>query len=126
MATRKQFDAARAAYLKASEKEKVYRREVLLARYGRHDPPRDWLSSAERNKIAQFRTMQDRAFDRLMTIIDAVSVRNWHTTVPQHWIAEYLTWEDAITTGPLAHRPPPAYGCTERDVTAFVREVKAA
>jgi hypothetical protein len=122
-ADKRKFETARRQYLAAKEAESTYRLETLLRKYGSARPSESWITRGEREKIQGYRSRQDRASASMMTLLERLSPRDWDSTVPQWWIMETLSWEDATTSGQMSVTPPPAYGYIGADSARFAAPV---
>ena len=88
-------------------------RVSLEAKYGH-----DWFAYCGRLESARINRLQDRlskATDRILDWLDEHSPRNWHVGTACHWICTELTYDDAVTSGPLSAVPQLAYGMTRHD-----------
>jgi hypothetical protein len=113
-----QFDRIRSRWMQVQARRDAHR-SAMLAKYGRHDPPRSWMNKGESARQDAILAADLRETERMCMLLDRVSPRNWRAGVPAHWLMSELTWEDAITSGRLSVVPPVAYGMTPRDVDAF-------
>lgn len=86
--------------------------EVALAvKYGDRRNIR-WASRGEQKKLEQLRARADRIADRMYKMLERSATRDWRHGVPAHWIAEKLTWADAVKPPgeSLSVEPPRAFG----------------
>lgn len=93
-------------------------RSALSLKYGPNGER--WAKASEKAKLEKLTKKDETIRDRFFELLDRISPRTWRG-VPSHWLMDKLTWEDAVTHGPLTHRPPPAYGYSERDLDAMVQ-----
>lgn len=109
MINRAKFDKARAAVL-AKRAALDEMRNAFARRYGGPWLP-SWLSAADRAKLERASAAYDRAGGRMFKLLLG-SPRDWRAGVPAVWVAEDLTYRDAIAAAdePLAVTPPCAYG----------------
>jgi hypothetical protein len=109
MINRNKFETTRAAVLAARAKLGAHDSE-LAVKYGAQYAS-SWLSSAERSRRGTLERAYDRASARMFKLLEA-SPRDWTRGIPAHWVAEQLTYDDAVRTlgEPLIHEPPRAYG----------------
>jgi hypothetical protein len=107
---RTKFYAAREAWLKAKERTDTLIRDAE-SKYGA--PYYVTLSYKHRGIEARINAAREREMAKeqvLFGILDTISRRDWRTGAPAGWILRELSFEDAITRGPLSVVPPPAYG----------------
>lgn len=111
MIPRERFARIRAKILDARDKRAAFDSD-LQVKYG-SGYSREWCSKGEQAQLLKNTRTYSRECDRMFALLDA-SPRNWREGVPAFWIAESLTYEDAIRprTEPLSVTPPPAYGYT--------------
>lgn len=101
-------------------------RSTVLAKRAAYDQVRGELSlkygsacnpvhygKGERTKLERAQAAYDKACDRMFTLLEA-SPRDWRSGVPSIWVAETLSYVDAVrpTTEPLSVTPPCSYGNT--------------
>lgn len=111
--TRERFDALRAKYLAAKAKlDEVS--ASLTTKYGSdyHDA---WLKAGERTARQKARDAAEKAGDALTEHVATFSPRDWSYGVPQSWVRESLTYEDAVRPvgEPLSVVPPLSWGATK-------------
>lgn len=118
-ASKKRFDALRAAYLAAGE---AARDELITqsVKYGTEREARSWASRGEKTRLEKLEKRRDKAGDALTDLVAAVSPRGeaWKSGVPIRWIRQDLTWDDVVRPAgePLSAIPPPAFGWSEQEV----------
>lgn len=107
---RVKFDALRAKYLAAREKRDAVDL-ALRVKYG-GDYQDAWLKAGERTALDRLRAARDRAGDAVFEHVQAISPRDWSYGVPQTWVCESLTFEDAARPvgEALSVVPPLSYG----------------
>lgn len=118
MNDRQRFESAQRRYREAEERRETFRR-AMLAKYGRLDPPRAWMTRGEIDRLERIRRAEDRAGDALFAVLDRVSPRGWRSGPPFAWVMTELSWEDAATSGALSAVPPCGYGARPRDMERF-------
>lgn len=106
----------------AAEFAKV--RTTILAKRATHDDVRRALSQkygsacnavhygkGDRTKLERADAAYDKACSRLFELLEA-SPRDWRSGVPATWVAETLSYEDAVrpVSDPLSVTPPCSYG----------------
>lgn len=111
--TRERFDALRAKYLAAKAKlDEVS--AALATKYGSdyHDA---WLKAGERTARQKARDAAEKAGDAFTEHVATFSPRDWSYGVPQSWVRESLTYEDAARPvgEPLSVVPPLSWGATK-------------
>lgn len=113
---RERFDVLRAAYVKQRERFDKVERDLRGKYHVSWDATlysHDTTVTEQRKRDAA-RAAMDKASDKFMAHLDAISPRNWHEGAPAHWVYEDLTYEDAVR--PLNEKlsvvPPLAYGYT--------------
>lgn len=119
-AHRRRFEAGQRAFVSARERaEKV--RAHTRARCG------EWrvtlMNRGEEETLRRALAAEDRALDRVLTVLGEVSPRDFRGSCPVGFIGADLTWEDAITDGPLSVIPPAPYGRRQADMERFATEV---
>lgn len=111
--TRERFDTLRAKYLAAKAKlDEVS--SALSVKYG--SEYRDsWLRVGERKARSKARDAAEKAGDALTDHVATFSPRDWSYGVPQSWVRESLTYEDAARPvgEPLSVVPPLSWGATK-------------
>lgn len=100
------FDSLRARIL-AKRKELNDLDVAMHVKYGPGAQLR-WMKRAEASKIEKARAAMDKLGESFWKVLDTVSPVDWRYGVPQHWVLENLTWEEA--TGAVPANPPKAYG----------------
>jgi hypothetical protein len=123
MSKEERFMSIRKRYMDATERENVYRTDVLLRRYGKMHPPSTWLTRTEENKLATLNRAQGKAMDAMFSLLDDISPRYWRAGVAAWWVMENLSYADAINAGPLSVIPQAGYGSTTRDAEVFAQAV---
>lgn len=118
MTDRQRFESARRRYREAEERRETFRC-AMLAKYGRLDPSRAWMTRGEVDRLERVRRAEDRAGDALFAVLDRVSARSWRSGPPFWWIMTELSWEDVTTSGALTVIPPCDYGSCPRDMERF-------
>lgn len=111
---RKKFETLRKRYLEARKKHEELDDE--LGRKAWHRPGwRNWLGASDRRRLETLQKRADKISDAIFDLLKLISPRDWYHGTPAHWIAEKLTFEDAIrpTSEPLSVTPPIAYGHSE-------------
>ena len=109
---RERFDGLRAKYLAAREKAFAIDRE-FHARYGGGYQTR-WLKAGERTRLEAARERQSKAQTAFYEHLQSISPRDWSYGVPSHWLADSLSYEDAVRPAneKLSVVPPLSYGST--------------
>lgn len=116
------FEGIRARYLKVAERREAWRHKMF-------DKYRTWtfyshqLLASERKTQEAIDVAESKLSDAMFALLDRVSRRHWRSGVPQAWIMEHLTWEDAITEGRLSVTPPCAWGTMPSDAVRFAQPV---
>lgn len=90
------FVSIKAAIARCSTKVDTVRAE-LEAKYG--GPSYMAVMRAtqtEKNRYDQAIAAMDRNSDRLYTMLDQISPRDWRRGVPTFWVTTELTYEDAV------------------------------
>lgn len=108
------FHKLRAQFIEADAAREEYERALSLKYQKAH-----WASTTERKKLEALVKKVSVYYDRFFALLYDISPREWRG-VPAYWIVEKLSWDDAVTTGPLAVRPPPGRGYDDRDLDALV------
>ena len=109
-----EFQKLQARYQALNERYHEMRRE-LIRQYGDH-----WKAPCgKQDKLAALDTRTSAAMERVFVWLDENSPRFWRTGCPAYWICEELTYEDAMTTGPLSVIPPLCWGQTPDDMRRF-------
>lgn len=112
------FERLQARWRAAHEKETRLRHQ-LDYKYGKW-----WM--APRGKQQQFERAQaaeGAASDAIFAWLDIHSPRDWRHSAPCLWVCDKLTYEDAVTEGPLAVVPPCSYGRYPSDMIRFAQAV---
>lgn len=111
MINERRFDAARRKVLAARAKRDAHD-AALHAKYG---PGAQWAryTGAQQRRRQALAAAYDRAADAMFALL-ADSPRNWLSGVPADWVAETLTYADAVRpeSESLTVVPPCAYGFT--------------
>lgn len=120
MSHEEKFEAIRRRYLAAAERRSQAADSVRL-RYG----PSGYVyaTKAERERRDRADAAMSRESDKMFALLDKVSPRRWRSGVAAWWVMERLSWEDAITTGPLSTLPQPGYGTTVKEIERFAEAV---
>ena len=110
---REKFDVLRAKYLSAKAKRDDTDSR-FVARYG-SGYQNSWLNAVDRLALHRARTAVEKAGDALTEHVATFSPRDWSYGVPQSWVRESLTYEDAARPvgEPLSVVPPLSYGATK-------------
>jgi hypothetical protein len=108
--TRERFEALRARYLDAKAKWAALH-DALGDKYGSGYQD-SWLRAGERSALARLRKATERWGDAFTEHVATFSPRDWSYGVPQAWVREDLTYEDAARPvgEPLSVVPPVAWG----------------
>lgn len=118
----KRFESIRAAYRKVAERRETFR-SALREKYGESCPPLPWQTRTERNKADAIQAADMKATERMCSLLDEISPRDWRSGVPAHWLMTDLTFADATTRGALSVVPPCAYGHSAADMRAFASRI---
>lgn len=106
----RKFDSLRDRYLarKAANEDLDAK---FRSKYG-SDWKLSWLSSSERRVLALTSKSLEKATDRFLEHLRAISPRDWSYGVPVYWVCAELTYDDAVrpTTEKLSVVPPLSYG----------------
>lgn len=107
---RERFDVLRARYLKARAKYDEFR-STLSFKYG-SGYQSSWLKASDREQQRRLFDASDKVGTALTEHIASFSPRDWSYGVPQYWVRESLTYEDAARPvgEPLSVVPPVAWG----------------
>lgn len=119
-ADRTKFLSLRARYQIASNNYDALD-SALRLKYGPYQ--RSWLKSGERKKLESLLDKKHKLQMQFYELLQRISPRDWGRGIASWWMIENLTWEDAITTGPLSTMPVPSIGYSERDMRAFMEPV---
>lgn len=78
------------------------------------------MSGSERKKMDSIRAKMDKASNDMFELLSRISPRNWEIGVPLHWVMMDLSWEDAVTSGPLSSVPEGGYNSDPK----YLRELQ--
>src|SRR6266446_2437856 len=118
-----QFAAIRARYLKIAARREAWRYK-MFDRYRTFTLYDHQLLASERKAREAIDAAESKVTDDMFALLDTVSARQWRSGVPQAWIMEHLTWEDATTTGRLSVTPPAAWGSMPSDSVRFAQPIR--
>lgn len=122
-ADHRKFIAIKTKWFELRRKQEEYE-SMLFHRYGKHNPPSNWLSAVDKKKADAIRDQMNKTSHRMHELLERVSPRDWSRGIAAHWIMDNLSWEDAITTGPLSMIPHASYGTTQAEVDRFARAIQ--
>src|SRR6185312_13336491 len=114
----KRFFSLRQRYLLA-EREKDNHDRAMSQKYGRSDVPRAWMTNIENKTSERLSARLHKIEDLFLGLLLAISPRSWSSGAPLHWIMTDLTYDDAITRGPLSVIPPCAFASSAADLKRF-------
>lgn len=120
MASRTEFERLWRSWKTAWANEQAFV-AVLRHKYHWSDYPINQTNRTERARLERLEERERAVYKKCMGWLDAHSPRSWHSLVPVWSICEQLTFEDAVTDGPLSVVPPPAYGCSQRELEGFAK-----
>lgn len=118
MTQEQKFNAIRERILKAHERRDGFE-DSMRRKYGETRPPQAWMTRAECAKDDSLDRAVSKGWDAMFALLANISPRSWSTGVAAWWVAEKLTYADAITDGPLSVVPVPGFGTTQREVERF-------
>lgn len=106
--TREQFDLALAKWRELDCIASQYRID-MDCKYGQG--PRYRWTRKEQTEYEKHLKRTDKAQDKFLALLQAVSPRDWSHVVPISWILAKLTWDMAISSDTI-ETPEPAFGYT--------------
>lgn len=117
---------ARFEKLWASWRKASHRQEVAWAVIKKgapwSDAPYLYATKAQQDRLSTADRSERTACGHCFAWLDQCSPRKgWRQGVPLWWVRERLTYNDAITAGPLSEVPPPAYGSTPGASVRFAK-----
>jgi hypothetical protein len=118
MTNDKKFAAIRERYDKSQERLGAIQ-DVFLKKYGLTSPPSSWLTKGELAKLTAAHAAETKEHDKMFALLDDISPRNWRSGIAAWWVLNHLTYDDAITRGPLSTTPTAAYGYSVRSAEQF-------
>jgi hypothetical protein len=80
-------------------------------------------SVSENKKLESLSKKLDRIYSRMHKLLEKISPRDWRRGISTIWIMTELTYEDAVTDGPLSKIPEPAFGFDTRYTRRFAEDV---
>lgn len=82
---------------------------------------RDWhnASMTDRRKVIKMQDAENAASDKFFEFLDTIATRNFRSGAPIYWILQNLTYDDAVTYGPMSCIPDLAWGCHESSLDKF-------
>ncbi len=96
---------------------------ALRMKYG-SSYQKSWLKSSDVKKLDALTAKKGKLSAQMHDLLARIAPRDWGSGVSSWWVMNKLTWEDAITTGPLSTMPDPSYGNSEREMRAFMQPVR--
>jgi hypothetical protein len=120
---RARFESIKRRYAKVQERMAAFN-EMLYERYKIPNPPRGWLRDSENRKKDEIRERESEIEDEFFNLLDQISPRSWRSGISAAWTINNLTYDDAVTEGPLSMLPEPGYGSSESDARLFAEAVR--
>lgn len=102
--------AERFAALRAKTLDAIATRQTYKAELDAHYHDAAYAPAAKRAKLERLNNALKRHEDRFFAFVQTISPRDWTSGVPLGWIMRELTYDDAITRGPLSVVPPASWG----------------
>jgi len=118
MRDRQRFDAIRRRYFAASERQSRLE-DDFRRKYGSSSPPDAWLTKGEYERQRAIDRAIDKEYEAMFALLDRISPRSWRAKVAAWWVLERLSFEDAITEGPLSVIPQAGFGWEKAEIERF-------